>query len=70
MFSGGTCSGTAMDQTPHQSGTTGPKLFLKPGDKREASIDKLGTLRNHIVAARANRCDYSSIIVLDQSLPS
>jgi 2-keto-4-pentenoate hydratase/2-oxohepta-3-ene-1,7-dioic acid hydratase in catechol pathway len=50
MISGGTCSGTAMDQTPRQSGTTDPKLFLKPGDKLEASIEKLGTLRNHVVA--------------------
>jgi 2-keto-4-pentenoate hydratase/2-oxohepta-3-ene-1,7-dioic acid hydratase in catechol pathway len=26
------------------------KLFLKPGDRLEASIEKIGTLRNHIVA--------------------
>jgi acylpyruvate hydrolase len=50
MIAGGTCSGTAMDQTPRQTGTTDPKLFLKPGDKLEASIEKIGTLRNHIVA--------------------
>jgi acylpyruvate hydrolase len=50
MISGGTCSGTAMDQTPRQSGTTDPKLFLKPGDRLEASIEKIGTLRNHVVA--------------------
>ena len=50
VISGGTCSGTAMDQTPRHSGTTDPKLFLKPGDKLEASIEKIGTLRNHIVA--------------------
>ena len=50
MISGGTCSGTAMDQTPRQTGTTDPRLFLKPGDKIEASIEKIGTLRNHIVA--------------------
>jgi acylpyruvate hydrolase len=50
VISGGTCSGTAMDQTPRQSGTTDPKLFLKPGDQLEASIEKIGSLRNQIVA--------------------
>ncbi len=50
MISGGTCSGTAMDQTPRHSGTTDPKLFLKVGDKLEATIEMIGTLRNYIVA--------------------
>jgi acylpyruvate hydrolase len=50
MISGGTCSGTAMDQTPRHTGTTDPKLFLKLGDRLEASIEKIGTLRNHIIA--------------------
>ena len=50
IISGGTCSGTAMDQTPRQSGSTDPKLFLKPGDQLEASIEKIGTLRNRIVS--------------------
>lgn len=50
MISGGTCSGTAMDQTPRHTGTTDPKLFLKPGDYLEASIEKIGTLRNQIIA--------------------
>ena len=49
IISGGTCSGTAMDQTPRQSGTTDPRLFLKPGDQLEATIEKIGTLRNQIV---------------------
>lgn len=49
VISGGTCSGTAMDQTPRHSGTTDPKLFLKPWDRLEASIEKIGTLRNQIV---------------------
>jgi 2-keto-4-pentenoate hydratase/2-oxohepta-3-ene-1,7-dioic acid hydratase in catechol pathway len=50
IISGGTCSGTAMDQTPRQSGTTDPRLFLKPGDHLEATIETIGTLRNRIVS--------------------
>ena len=49
IICGGTCSGTAMDQTPRQNGTTDPKLFLTPGDRLEASIQNIGTLRNHII---------------------
>jgi acylpyruvate hydrolase len=49
IICGGTCSGTAMDQTPRHQGTTDPKLFLKPGDRIEATIDKIGTLKNHII---------------------
>ena len=49
IICGGTCSGTAMDQTPRHQGTTDPKLFLKPGDILEATIDKIGTLKNHII---------------------
>jgi acylpyruvate hydrolase len=50
MISGGTCSGTALDQTPRHSGITDPKLFLKVGDKLEATIERIGTLSNYIVA--------------------
>ena len=56
IIAGGTCSGTAMDQTPRMeggkrspNGYTDPKLFLKPGDKLEASIEKIGILRNKII---------------------
>lgn len=49
MICGGTCSGTAMDQTPRINGKTDPKLFLKPGDKLEAWIEKIGSLKTKIV---------------------
>jgi 2-keto-4-pentenoate hydratase/2-oxohepta-3-ene-1,7-dioic acid hydratase in catechol pathway len=45
----GTCSGTAMDQTPVVEGKTDPKLFLKPGDELEAWIEKIGSLKTKIV---------------------
>lgn len=50
MICGGTCSGTAMDQTPMVDGKTDPKLFLKPGDEVEAWIEKIGSLKTSIVA--------------------
>ena len=49
IICGGTCSGTAMDQTPRIDGKTDPKLFLKPGDKLRASIEGVGELRTKIV---------------------
>jgi 2-keto-4-pentenoate hydratase/2-oxohepta-3-ene-1,7-dioic acid hydratase in catechol pathway len=49
MICGGTCSGTAMDQTPRVNGRTDPKLFLKPGDELEAWIEGIGTLKTKIV---------------------
>jgi 2-keto-4-pentenoate hydratase/2-oxohepta-3-ene-1,7-dioic acid hydratase in catechol pathway len=49
IICGGTCSGTAMDQTPRIDGKTDPKLFLKPGDKLTAWIEGIGTLRSKIV---------------------
>jgi acylpyruvate hydrolase len=50
MICGGTCSGTAMDQTPRIDGKTDPKLFLKPGDELKAWIEGVGTLRTKIVS--------------------
>ena len=50
VICGGTCSGTAMDTTPRVDGKTAPDRFLKPGDKLEAWIEKIGTLRTNIVA--------------------
>lgn len=49
VICGGTCSGTAMDQTPRIDGKTDPKLFLKPGDKLKAWIEGVGELRTEIV---------------------
>jgi len=50
VICGGTCSGTAMDQTPVKDGKTDPRLFLKPGDQLEAWVEKIGSLRTRIVA--------------------
>jgi acylpyruvate hydrolase len=50
IICGGTCSGTAMDQTPRIEGQTDPKLFLKPGDKLKAWIEGIGILESKIVA--------------------
>jgi acylpyruvate hydrolase len=48
---GGTCSGTAMDQTPRDSqGKTDPALFLKPGQIIEATVEPIGTLKVKVVA--------------------
>jgi len=48
---GGTCSGTAMDQTPRDSqGKTDPALFLKPGQTIEATVEPIGTLKVKVVA--------------------
>ncbi len=49
IICGGTCSGTAMDQTPRIDGQTDPALFLKPGDEVEAWIEGIGTLKSRIV---------------------
>ena len=49
MICGGTCSGTAMDQTPRIEGKTDPKLFLKTGDKLKAWIEGIGYLKTKIV---------------------
>ncbi len=49
MICGGTCSGTAMDQTPRIDGNTDPKLFLKPGDELKAWIEGVGYLKTKIV---------------------
>jgi 2-keto-4-pentenoate hydratase/2-oxohepta-3-ene-1,7-dioic acid hydratase in catechol pathway len=49
IICGGTCSGTAMDQTPRINGKTDPKLFLKPGDEIEARIEGIGSLKTKIV---------------------
>ncbi len=48
IVGGGTCSGTAMDQTPRVNGETDPRLFLKPGDRLTAWIEGVGTLRTWI----------------------
>ncbi len=50
IICGGTCSGTAMDQTPRIDGKTDPKLFLKPGDTLRAWIEGVGELRTKIVS--------------------
>jgi 2-keto-4-pentenoate hydratase/2-oxohepta-3-ene-1,7-dioic acid hydratase in catechol pathway len=48
---GGTCSGTAMDQTPRDSnGVADPALFLKPGQTIEATVEPIGTLVVRVVA--------------------
>ena len=49
IISGGTCSGTALDSSPRDAaGKTKPDRFLKPGDVVEASVEKIGTLRNQV----------------------
>jgi 2-keto-4-pentenoate hydratase/2-oxohepta-3-ene-1,7-dioic acid hydratase in catechol pathway len=50
VICGGTCSGTARDQTPVKDGKTDPRLFLKPGDRLEAWVEGIGTLRTRIAA--------------------
>ena len=51
MICGGTCAGTAMDTTPRgPDGKTDPARFLKPGQVVEAWVEKIGTLRNRVVA--------------------
>ena len=51
MICGGTCAGTALDTSPRdEGGGTRPDRFLKPGDVMEAWVEKIGFLRNPIVA--------------------
>lgn len=53
MICGGTCSGTALDTTPREPDRkTDPTRFLKPGQVVEAWVEKIGTLRNPVVAKR------------------
>jgi acylpyruvate hydrolase len=52
IICGGTCSGTAMDQTPRIEGKTDPKLFLNPGDELEAWIEGIGTLKTKIIVKK------------------
>jgi len=48
---GGTCAGTAADLTPRgDDGKKAPDLFLKPGDEIETSVDKIGSMKIHVVA--------------------
>ena len=51
IICGGTCAGTALDTIPRDSeGRTKPDRFLKPGDVVEAWVEKIGTLRNPVIA--------------------
>ena len=51
VICGGTCAGTALDTSPRDAeGKTKPDRFLKPGDIVEASVEKIGTLRNPVKA--------------------
>jgi 2-keto-4-pentenoate hydratase/2-oxohepta-3-ene-1,7-dioic acid hydratase in catechol pathway len=51
MICGGTCAGTALDTSPRdEEGRTKPDNFLKPGDLIEAWVERIGTLRNPVVA--------------------
>ncbi len=51
MICGGTCAGTALDTSPRdEGGGTSPDRFLKPGDVMEAWVEKIGSLRNPVVA--------------------
>ena len=48
---GGTCAGTAADMTPRgDDGKKAPDLFLKPGDEIETSVDKIGSMKIHVIA--------------------
>jgi 2-keto-4-pentenoate hydratase/2-oxohepta-3-ene-1,7-dioic acid hydratase in catechol pathway len=55
VISAGTTSGTAQDSSEIVTGADGrqvrkPDLFLKPGDVVEISNERMGTLRNRVVA--------------------
>jgi len=51
IICGGTCAGTALDTSPRDAdGRTQPDKFLKPGDVIEAWVEKIGVLRNPVVA--------------------
>jgi 2-keto-4-pentenoate hydratase/2-oxohepta-3-ene-1,7-dioic acid hydratase in catechol pathway len=51
IICGGTCAGTALDTSPRDGeGKTRPDNFLKRGDVMEAWVEKIGSLRNPIVA--------------------
>jgi len=51
VICGGTCAGTALDTTPRgPEGKTDPARFLKPGQVVEAWVERIGTLRNPVVA--------------------
>jgi len=51
IICGGTCAGTALDTSPRDAeGRTRPDNFLKPGDVIEAWVEKIGVLRNPVVA--------------------
>jgi acylpyruvate hydrolase len=51
IISGGTCEGTALDTSPRDAeGRTEPDNFINPGDVLEAWVEKIGTLRNTVVA--------------------
>jgi acylpyruvate hydrolase len=55
VISAGTTSGTAQDSSEIETLPDGrqvrrPDLFLKPGDVVEISNERMGTLRNHVVA--------------------
>ena len=50
---GGTCAGTAADLTPRgPDRKQAPDLFLKPGDVIEPWVDKIGSMKIHIVAKK------------------
>ena len=49
----GTCAGTALDTSPRDAeGRTRPDNFIKPSDVIEAWVEKIGVLRNPVVAKR------------------
>ena len=51
IISGGTCAGTALDTSPRDAeGKTKPDNFINPGDVLEAWVEKIGVLRNPVVA--------------------
>ncbi|RLI08170.1 hypothetical protein DRO42_06830 [Candidatus Bathyarchaeota archaeon] len=51
IICGGTCAGTALDTSPRDAeGRTRPDNFLRPGDVIEAWVEKIGVLRNPVVA--------------------
>ena len=51
IICGGTCAGTALDTSPRDAqGKTKPDRFIGPGDVIEAWVERIGTLRNPVVA--------------------
>ena len=50
IICGGTCAGTAMDSSQRKDGVADPTLFLKTGQIIESWVEKIGFMKNTIIA--------------------